>query len=216
VDSDKDKAELYLSGESHLDNNASSRSSEVSSYHSSFDAECIEEDNENGVLFRPDCSSLCMTMQHENIMPCHLGHQCVLHARLTHVGRYVLFPSMCYHRGYYNTDTEVKKTFLTAQLFASFGQSSYSCSSRAKWNSWLDFYHLLPEKFSELRHDLHAYWDDHYPALRFPPSRMYKNAKIDTQSDRVIHRKDFDRLQHVCNLVLLFEGIYPELQIETV
>jgi hypothetical protein len=45
---------------------------------------------------------------------------------------------------------------------------------------------------------------------------MYKNAKIDTESNRVIHRQDFDRLQHVCNLVLLFEGIYPELHIETV
>jgi hypothetical protein len=45
---------------------------------------------------------------------------------------------------------------------------------------------------------------------------MYKNAKIDTESNRVIHRKDFDRLQHVCNLVLTFEVIYPELHIETV
>jgi hypothetical protein len=45
---------------------------------------------------------------------------------------------------------------------------------------------------------------------------LYKNAKIDTQSNSVIHRQDFDRLQHVCNLVLLFEGINLELQIETV
>ncbi len=218
VDSEKDKAELSR-GEPHLDNDASSHLSEFSSYQSSFDVECIEEDNENGLFFRPDCSSLCMTMQHKNTTSCHLGHKRVLHARVTHVGRYVLFPSMCYHRGYYNTNTEVKKTFLTAQHFASFGQSSSSCSSRAKWNNRSDFYHdqqLLPEQLSELRDDLHAYWDDHYPASRFPPSRMYKNAKIDTQSNRVIHRQDFDRLQHVCNLVLLFEGIYPELHIETV
>ena len=89
VESENDKAELSR-GEPHLDNDASSRSSEVSSYHSSFDAECIEEDDENGLLFRPDCSSLCMTLQHESSTPCHLGHERVLHARLTHVGRYVL------------------------------------------------------------------------------------------------------------------------------
>ena len=71
VATEKDKAESSRE-ERHLDNHVSSRSSDVSSYQSSFDVECIEEDDENGLLFRPDCSSLCMTMQHKNTTPCHL------------------------------------------------------------------------------------------------------------------------------------------------
>ena len=75
---------------------------------------------------------------------------------------------------------------------------------------------MLPEALNDSRMDLHGYWDVHYPATRFPPSRMYKNEKIDTQSNRVIHRKDFDKLRNVRNLVDYFEGIYPELQMKIV
>jgi hypothetical protein len=55
-----------------------------------------------------------------------LGHEHILHTSLTAVGQYVLSPSKCYHRGYYNTDTKVKKTFVTAQLFAIFRSSNSS------------------------------------------------------------------------------------------
>ena len=85
------------------------------------------------------------------------------------------------------------------------------CLEGRSWRK--DFYQpkqMSPEALHNLRIDLYTHWDDHYPASWFPPSRMYKHEKIDTQSNRVIHRQDFDRLQHVCNLVLLFEGIYPE------
>ena len=107
-------------------------------------------------------------------------------------------------------------TFLTAQLFASFGEKRYS---RKKWNQHKDFYQqqqMLPEALDDLRKDLHGYWDDRYPATTYPPSRMYKNEKIDTQSNRVIHRDDFDRLRNVRNLVDYFEEKYPELQMDIV
>ena len=45
---------------------------------------------------------------------------------------------------------------------------------------------------------------------------MYKNENIDTQSNRVIHRNDFDRVWNVHNLVDYFEEIYPELQMDIV
>ena len=103
---------------------------------------------------------------------------------------------MCFHRGYYSTEnTEVMTTYLTAQFFASFGKKRIS---RKKWNARTDFYEgkqMLPELLHDLTLDLQVNWDDHYSATRFPPSRMYKNAKIDTESNRVIHRIDFDRLR---------------------
>ena len=124
---------------------------------------------------------------------------------------------MCFHRGYYSTEnTEVMTTYLTAQFFASFGKKRIS---RKKWNARTDFYEgkqMLPELLHDLTLDLQVNWDDHYSATRFPPSRMYKNAKIDTQSNHLIHRIDFDRLRHVHTLVDTFEKLYPALQMETV
>jgi hypothetical protein len=158
-----------------------------------------------------------MTRQENGTSPCHQGHGQVLHTRLNGVGMYVLFPSMCFHRGYYsNENTEVMTTFLTAQLFASFGTKRIS---RKTWNARTDFYEgkqIVPELLHDLTLDLQVSWDNHYSATRFPPSRMYKNAKIDTQSNRVIHRIDFDRFRHVRTLVDTFETLYPELQMETV
>ena len=213
---DQGKADSSSEGRGGLDDDVLSHSSDVSAYQSDYE-ECIGDDDYNGLLFRPDCSSHCMTRQDKGSSPCHLGHKRVLHARLTNIGAYVLFPSICFHRGYYITDKEVTMTFLTAQLFASFGKKRIS---RKKWNARTDFYQqeqeILPEVLQDLRLDLHQHWDEHYPATRFPPSRMYKNAKIDTESNRVIHRIDFDRLRHVRDLVDLFEKLYPELQMETV
>ena len=59
---------------------------------------------------------------------------------------------------------------------------------------------LVPVKLKELSVNLYDFWDDHYPASRFPLSRLYKNAKIDTESNRAIHRQDFVRLAHVHDL----------------
>ena len=98
-----------------------------------------------------------MTRQDRGSSPCHVGHEQVLRAKLTRIATYVLFPSTCYHRGYYRTHKEVKMTFLTAQLFASFGKKQYS---RKKWNQRQDFYQrqqMLPEALNDLRIDLHAY-----------------------------------------------------------
>ena len=159
-----------------------------------------------------------MTSQENGTSPCHLGHDKVLHARLNGVGMYVLFPSMCFHRGYFSTeDSAVMTTYFTAQLFASFGTKKRI--SRKTWKARTDFYEckqIAPELLHDLSLDLQVSWDDHYSATRFPPSRRYKNAKIDTQTNRVIHRIDFDRLRHVRTLVDTFEGLYPELQMETV
>lgn len=135
---DQGKPDLS-SEESHLDDDLISHSSYVSGYESDVD-DLLADDNYNGLFFRPDCSSSCMTSQESGTTPCYLGHKRVLHTRLNGVGMYVLFPSMCFHRGYYSTEnTEVTTTFLTAQLFASFGEKRIS---RKKWNARTDFYRV--------------------------------------------------------------------------
>ena len=69
-------------------------------------------DVENGLFFRPDCTSLCITKSDSADRPCHKGHTNVVHASLNSAGDYVLFPATTFHRGYYNN--QVNKTFITA------------------------------------------------------------------------------------------------------
>ena len=66
---------------------------------------------ENGLYFRPDCTSECMTGWH-TFPPCKDGHECTIHVPLNNIGDYVMFPSATFHWGYYNEDCW--KVFITA------------------------------------------------------------------------------------------------------
>ncbi len=83
---------------------------------SSIDIKLLQPQNKNGLFFRPDCTSYCVTKSDNVVNPCNKFHCNVIHVPLNDPGEYVIFPSTTYHRGYYNSDS--KKTFFTAQLFA--------------------------------------------------------------------------------------------------
>ena len=124
--------------------------------------------DENGLFFRPDCSSLCITNSHSHEHPCNKGHKNVLHASLAYSGDFVIFPARTFHWGYYNSN--VKKTFNTAQLFAVFKSQYHTHNSWKGTNESLRFYevqNVLPEKFIGLSNDLLAYWDEHSHLLSF-------------------------------------------------
>lgn len=111
-------------------------------------------DDENGLFFRPDCTSYCMTKTNNGDKPCHQNHPNVVHASMNNPGQYVLFPANCFHCGYYNTN--VRKIFITAQLFAVFNSRVTSCHSRKDWHN-SDFYQvqtLLPRTLHALKDDL--------------------------------------------------------------
>ena len=174
--------------------------------------------NENGLFFRPDCSSMCITNSHSHDHPCNKGHKNVLHASLSYSGSFVIFPAKTFHRGYYNS--KVKKTFITAQLFSVFKSQYHARNSRKGMNESLRFYevqNVLPEKFIGLSNDLLAYWDEHYPSSKFPPPDNYKNAKIDIESNRVVPRHDFIHDMHyVQELVNVFEHLFEGLEVQLV
>ena len=189
---------------------------DVSHFDSTSEVEHLAINDENGLFFRPDCTSLCITKSDNGDQPCHKGHTNVVHASLNSTGQYVFFPAMSFHRGYYNSQAE--KIFITAQLFAVFKSPHISRHSRRIWND-SRFYQVqgvLPEKLGLLRDDLLAYWDEHYPCSSYAPPERYKNTKIDTKSNRVIQKKDFTKMRHVQELVTMFETIHHELEIESV
>ena len=57
------------SEESHLDDDLLSHFSYVSDYQSDLD-DLLGDDDYNGLFFRPDCSSRCMTSQENGTSPC--------------------------------------------------------------------------------------------------------------------------------------------------
>ena len=178
--------------------------------------ETIEDDN--GLFFRPDCTSYCITKSHSPDEPCHQCHTNVVHAPLNIAGQYVLFPATTFHRGYYNNQ---EKTFFTAQFFAVFKSPKSVRPSSNNWknNHFYQVQSISPKKLCALRQDLFVYWDDHYPSSKYPPSEKYKNSKVDIDSNRFVHKTQFtddQQLHHVKALVDTFEEIYQELEIESV
>ncbi len=53
--------------------------------------------NENGLFFRPDCSSMCITNSHSHDHPCNKRHKNVLHASLAYSRDFVIFPARTFH-----------------------------------------------------------------------------------------------------------------------
>ena len=55
------------------------------------------ESNQNGLMFRPSCSSFCMTKTMDVTNPCKFPHNDVIDVVLNNPGNYVIFPASTYH-----------------------------------------------------------------------------------------------------------------------
>ena len=55
------------------------------------------QQSKNGLVFRPECTSLCITKNDSADHPCSKKHTNVMHAPLDSAGQYVLFPAMSFH-----------------------------------------------------------------------------------------------------------------------
>jgi hypothetical protein len=84
--------------------------------------------DENGLFFRPDWSSMCITNSHIPEHPSNKGHQNVLHASLACSGDLIIVPA---------SSSNVKKTFITAQLFAVFKSPYHTRNSQKGVNESL-------------------------------------------------------------------------------
>ena len=65
----------------------------------------------NEINFMPECTDACFKGKKE--IEC--GHR-QKNVRIKYVGQFIVFPSTCWHHGYFND--EANKSFITAQLFA--------------------------------------------------------------------------------------------------
>ena len=192
---------------------SSSASSSISSTSTEHDS--LKSKNQNGLFFRPDCSSYCMTQIQKADNPCHQQHPNVIHVPLNDPGEYVIFPATTYHRGYYNG--EIQQTFFTAQLFAEYKSSDDIPTSRIDHSQYYQLKRVLPCKVTALFNDLRCYWDIHYPASEYPPPNQYKLMDVDVSSNRVIDKACFCNTRpFLNNLISMFEHLYPSLDFQSV
>jgi hypothetical protein len=84
-------------GDSSDTENLESNNDNDSSTDLSSEVDILSINDENGLFFRPDCLSLCITNSDSHEHPCNKGHKKVLHASLDYSGDFVIFPARTFH-----------------------------------------------------------------------------------------------------------------------
>jgi hypothetical protein len=139
------------------------------------------------------------------------GHTWQPH-RLDKTGDYILFPSLCWHKGFYHD--KFNKMFIQAQLFAApsmgegIGRLTRSFAGK-------DFINGNLEKsiFAELTHDVVMRWDASYPLLEFPPCSKFQDKDVDPVKNHQITQEKFVKVPLIQELVHRFQEIFCHLTI---
>ena len=176
----------------------------------------------NGLHFRPNCNSFCMTRCTEIANPCNKDHSDLLSVYLNHSGDYVLFPSKTYHRGFYGKSD---RTLFTVQLFTQYKSidSHHSRRSPLK-DEYYELQTLGHEFVQELFKDLMLYWDTSYNVENDDENvyahtlpTKYKNQPIDKACNRVIDLKRLPCLSTGLSILhTKIEELYPTLDVKKV
>jgi len=75
---------------------------------------------------------------------------------------------------------------------------------------------LLTIDLTRLSKDVLLRWDVNYPLSEFPPCKSFGGVRINTESNRQIHKSKFARVPHIARLVKAFEEKYNSLSIDQV
>ncbi len=145
------------------------------------DHEWSEEDmiefTANGLWFAPDCKKWFWTNKYltHGVYLC--GHTWQPH-RLDKTGGYILFPLLCWHKGFYHN--KFNNTFIQVQLFAALLMGKdigcLTCSFAGK--DFIDG-NLDKSIFAKLSQDVVTRWDESYPLLEFPPCSKFQDKDVD-------------------------------------
>ena len=173
----------------------------------------------NGLLFRPSCTSSCITKS-TSFSPCNTGHVDVVEVALDDAGDFVLFPATTYHRGFYSHKKN-HNTFFTAQFFCVYKSMDSVRPKRFSPND--DLYckrNLGANKSSSVRglfNDLRCYWDTYYCRGSHAPPKKYKLEDIDIARNRVVTRDQImNGRKFLLEIVVELERLYPYLEVELV
>jgi hypothetical protein len=173
----------------------------------------------NGLLFRPSCTSSCITKS-TSFSPCNTGHVDVVEVALDDAGDFVLFPATTYHRGFYSHKKN-HNTFFTAQFFCVYKSMDSVRPKRLSPNDHLYCKRNLGANMSSsvrgLFNDLRCYWDTYYCRGSHAPPKKYKLEDIDIARNRVVTRDQImNGRKFLLEIVVELERLYPYLEVELV
>jgi hypothetical protein len=164
--------------------------------------------DDNGLIFGPLCVGSCFTMDDE-------CHHLKVKVQLNEVGKYVVFPSLWWHHGYYNIQDEEKVIF-TAQLFATPSSDIGNTKRSNRRNSQMSTYsHGQLSTLNGLGEDLFLEWDHKYSADQFPPASKFL-GKVDKAKNRHILKHQIHLLPKIERLVLSFEDKFKDITVDSV
>jgi hypothetical protein len=168
----------------------------------------------NGLWFAPNCKKCFRTNKYLTHGDKLCGHTWQPH-RLDKTGGYILFPSLCWHKGFYHD--KFNKTFIQAQLFVALlickdiGRLTRSFAGKDFIDGNLD-----KSIFAELTHNVVTRWDESYPLLKFPPCSKFQDKDVDPVKNRQIPQEKFYKVPLIQELVNQFQKIFCHLTITQV
>jgi hypothetical protein len=161
-----------------------------------------------GIIFAPMCDNFCFTREAvcdhiKNTVP------------INNLGDYFVFPSKCFHQGYFNTDSDT--VYVTAQLFARPTISIASDQLTRSQSKQLDFIqnNLNNGTVTALSNDIFQNWDTTYSHERFGPCKNF-DGPVDMDSNRQIPHTKFREAPLLNYLVDTFTEMFPNLTIDMV
>jgi hypothetical protein len=161
--------------------------------------------------FVPDCKKCFRTNKYLNHGDKICGHTWQAH-RLDKTGGYILFSSLCWHKGFYHD--KFNKTFIQAQLFAApLMGKDIGCLTRSFAGQ--DFIHgnLIKSIVAELTHGVVTRWDESYPLLEFLLCSKFQDKDVDLVENRQIPQEKFYKVPLIQELVNQFQEIFCHLTI---
>jgi hypothetical protein len=123
--------------------------------------------------FLPECTDDCL----KGGKKIESGHR-QKYVWINSVGECIVFPSTCWHHGYYNDDAN--KVFITAQLFA---RPSIQPDTVRFTHSFTEAQEFIQGKLdksinNDLSNDLLQNWDSRYSVDEFPPKRGLQDSLL--------------------------------------
>jgi hypothetical protein len=125
----------------------------------------------NGLWFAPDCEKCLRTIKYLTHGDKVCGHSWRPHG-LDKTGNYILFPSLCWHKGFYHD--EFNKTFIQEQLFAAplMGEDMGRLTRSFAGKDFIDG-NLDKSVFSELTNNVLTRWDANNSLSEFSPCAKF-------------------------------------------
>ncbi len=132
------------------------------------------------------------------------------------INDYILFPSICYHHGYYNDD--VDNIVFSSQFFTRLTIDPDTERLHRSFTQGQDFIEgrVDESKLLDVRNDLFHNWNTMYYVDEFPPCSQFDGAIVDRESHRQIYDTKFDQVLLIKILLDTFVALFPYLSINMV